>query len=76
MSTLQAYHLTKMLERVLAALETPGDLTSEEKQHVIEDGAACIEEWGCQEKPEIQENSISETAAAGDKRSEANDAHE
>lgn len=36
--------LRAMLSRVLAALETPGDLTGEERQHVIEDAGALLAE--------------------------------
>jgi hypothetical protein len=37
--------LATALSRTLAALETPGDLTEDERQHVIADGAEVLEQY-------------------------------
>lgn len=40
-----AEQLAQMLARTLAALETPGDLTDEEVEHVKEDAAELLDLW-------------------------------
>lgn len=45
MSTARENALARMLSRTLAALETPGDLTSEELLHVKQDASKLLSRW-------------------------------